>query len=88
MPPRPGAGGEGPTPAGGSFIRLLAGAVLLVVAAAVAILGFTRLVQVLDSGGYGSSEMRVALGVMGLSGACFAAAIATLIWDIAKRYER
>jgi hypothetical protein len=43
---------------------------------------------VLDSGGYGTSDMRFALAVLGFSGACFAVAIATLIWDVAKRYER
>jgi hypothetical protein len=88
MPPRPAAGGDGPSPPGGSFLRLLAGSVLLLVAVTIAIVGFARLVNVLDSGGYGTSDMRFALAVLGFSGACFAVAIATLIWDVAKRYER
>jgi hypothetical protein len=71
----------------GSTVRLLIGATLIVVAIATALAGFIRLINVLESGGYGTTAMRTALFVLGTSGACFAAGIATLIWDIAKRYE-
>lgn len=83
----PPAGPE-PSRRRGSFLRLLVGFVLLVVALAVAVIGFTTLVRVLDRGGYGTHAMRNALVILGLSGACLAGAIATLIWDVAKRYER
>ena len=54
---------------------------------ALALVGFVRLVTVLEGGGYGTSAMRGALIVLGVSGASFSAGIATLIWDISKRYE-
>jgi uncharacterized membrane protein YuzA (DUF378 family) len=72
----------------GSTIRLLAGAVLIIVALATAVIGFVQLITVLERGGYGTSAMRVALAILGAAGACLAAGIATVIWDIAKRYER
>ena len=71
----------------GSTVRLVIGAGLVVVAIATALVGFVRLITVLESGGYGTTAMRTALFVLGTAGACFAAGIATLIWEIAKRYE-
>jgi hypothetical protein len=62
--------------------------VLIVAALAVAAFGFTRLVGVLDGGGYGTPAMRQALTVLGVSGAFLAGGIATLIWDVSKRYEQ
>jgi hypothetical protein len=73
---------------GGSGLRLLLGMVLFLVALATGVFGFLRLIAVLDSGGYGTTRMRMALAILGAAGACLAGAIATLIWDIAKRYER
>ena len=72
----------------GSAIRVIAGLVFTIVAAAVAIIGFSRLFAVLEAGGYGTPQMRQALVVLGVSGACLATGIATLIWEIAKRYEK
>ena len=72
---------------GGSVLRLLTGALLVIVALAVAAFGFTTLVGVLDGGGYGTPAMRDALTMLGLAGACLAGGIATVIWDVAKRYE-
>ena len=72
----------------GSSLRLLTGMVLFVVALAIAAFGFATLVRVLDSGGYGTPAMRQALLLMGIAGAFLAGAIATIIWDISKRYER
>jgi hypothetical protein len=60
---------------------------LMIGAFAIAIFGFLQLVRVLDSGGYGSPAMRHALILLGTAGACLAAGVATLIWDISKRYE-
>jgi hypothetical protein len=54
---------------------------------ATALVGFVRLITVLESGGYGTQSMRTALVVLGAAGACFAGGIATLIWEISKRYE-
>lgn len=68
--------------------RLLIGFVLLLLALVVAVVGFVRLINVLERGGYGSPEMRWVLLILGTAGAGLAAAIATLIWDVAKRYER
>lgn len=76
------------TSTGGSFVRLLTGAVLLILALAVAVFGFVTLVSVLNHGGYGTPAMRRALVILGAAGAGLAGAIATLIWDVAKRYER
>jgi hypothetical protein len=55
---------------------------------AIAVIGFARLFGVLEGGGYGTSAMRTALVVLGVAGACLATGIATLIWEISKRYER
>jgi hypothetical protein len=68
-------------------LRLLIGATLTFTAIGTAMVGFVRLVSVLEGGGYGTSAMRVALVILGASGAMLAGGIATLIWDIAKRYE-
>jgi hypothetical protein len=71
----------------GSTVRLLIGAALTVAAITAALIGFIRLVTILERGGYGTSAMQTALVVLGMAGALLAAGIATLIWDIAKRYE-
>ena len=71
----------------GSTLRLLLGSVLIVVALVGMLIGFVRLIIVLESGGYGTSAMRLTLAILGVAGAFFAAGIATVIWEIAKRYE-
>ena len=71
----------------GSALRVITGIVLIIVAFAAAAFGFTRLVGVLDGGGYGTPAMRQALTVLGIAGAFLAGGIATLIWDISERYE-
>lgn len=71
----------------GSTLRLLIGATLVVAAIAMALVGFVRLITVLEGGGYGTPGMRQALFILGTAGASLAGGIATLIWDIAKRYE-
>jgi hypothetical protein len=76
-----------PQPPGGSVLRLLTGVMLMIVALTIATVGFLQLIRVLDGGGYGSPAMRQALIVLGSAGACLAAGVATLIWDISKRYE-
>ena len=78
---------EPPRPARGSTVRLLIGATLTIAAVSTALIGFVRLITVLESGGYGTTAMRTALVVLGLAGALLASGIATLIWEIAKRYE-
>lgn len=81
MSPTPDAPGEAST------VRLIVGAVLIVAAMAMAIIGFVRLIQLLEGGGYGTPAMNSALVILGLSGALFAGGTATVIWEIAKRYE-
>ena len=78
-----------PSPAArkGSTVRLLIGATLTISAILTALMGFIRLISVLEGGGYGTTAMTTALVVLGLAGAMLAGGIATLIWDIAKRYE-
>jgi hypothetical protein len=49
--------------------------------------GFFRLATVLEQGGYGTPAVRDALVVLGLAGALFAGGIATIIWDVSRRYE-
>ena len=46
-----------------------------------------QLITVLEGGGYGSDAMILALFVLGAAGAMLAGGIATVIWEIAKRYE-
>jgi Na+-transporting NADH:ubiquinone oxidoreductase subunit NqrD len=72
----------------GSTLRLLAGAVLIIVALATTLVGFARLIRVLEGGGYGTSAMLGALLILAAAGAFLAAGIATVIWDIAKRHGR
>jgi hypothetical protein len=72
----------------GSTLRLLTGSVLIIVALATTVIGFVRLIRVLEGGGYGTPVMRGALITLGAAGALLAAGIATVIWDIAKRYEK
>jgi hypothetical protein len=69
-------------------VRLFAGVLLIVLAIGVTVYGFINLAGVLDRGGYGTPAMRAALGVLGFAGALLAAGIATVIWDVSKRYER
>jgi uncharacterized membrane protein YuzA (DUF378 family) len=71
----------------GSTLRLLIGATLIIAAISGALIGFVRLIAVLEGGGYGTSAMRTALFILGTAGAMLAAGVATLIWDIAKRFE-
>jgi hypothetical protein len=71
----------------GSSIRLLLGSVLIIAALATMLIGFVRLIRLLEGGGYGTPAMRTALAILGVSGAFFATGIATVIWDISKRYE-
>jgi hypothetical protein len=54
---------------------------------ATAAIGFSRLFNLLEAGGYGTPAMRTALVILGVAGACLATGIATLIWEISKRYE-
>jgi hypothetical protein len=69
-------------------LRFLAGALLIVAAIGVTVYGFINLAGVLERGGYGTPAMRGALAVLGLAGALLSAGIATIIWDISKRYEK
>ncbi len=71
----------------GSPLRLLIGLVFTIVATATAAIGFSRLFTLLEAGGYGTPAMRTALVILGVAGACLATGIATLIWEISKRYE-
>lgn len=71
----------------GSGGRLLIGALLIIVALATALYGFVSLIRVLEGGGYGTGTMRWTLAVLGTAGALLSAGIATVIWDLAKRYE-
>ena len=68
-------------------MRLLAGVCLIVIAIGVTVFGFFNLAGVLERGGYGTPAMRGALAVLGGAGALLAGGIATIIWDISKRYE-
>jgi hypothetical protein len=68
-------------------IRLAIGILLFVAALVTTVYGFVRLAGVLEQGGYGTPAVRDALVVLGLAGAMLAAGIATIIWDISKRYE-
>lgn len=71
----------------GSTLRLIVGAASTLAAVLTALVGFLRLITVLERGGYGTTDMRVALVILGVSGALLSLGIATLIWEISKRYE-
>lgn len=77
------------TPAGteGSPLRLIIGAGLAVASVFTAVFGFVTLVRTLEAGGYGTPAMREALWILGSAGAGLGAGVATIIWDISKRYE-
>ena len=71
----------------GSTVRVLVGMVFTISAIMMSLIGFDRLITVLESGGYGTAPMRHALMILGAAGALLATGVATLIWEIAKRYE-
>ena len=71
----------------GSSLRLIVGAVLVIASVATAAFGFVTLIRLLEGGGYGTPAMRQALIILGAAGAGLGAGVATIIWDIAKRYE-
>jgi hypothetical protein len=71
----------------GSSVRFVIGVLLCVSAVVAIVYGFFRLAGVLESGGYGTSAQRDALIVLGGAGALLATGIATIIWDVSKRYE-
>lgn len=71
----------------GSAIRVIIGLVLVLSAAGIAMVGFSRLFRLLDAGGYGTPAVRDTLVVLGASGALLATGVAVLIWDVAKRFE-
>lgn len=72
----------------GSGLRLAIGVLLFCGSIVIAMIGFARLVNVLDHGGYGTAAMRNSLLILGVAGAGLAGGIATLIWDVTKRFER
>lgn len=81
--------GAAPPPrADGSLVRLFVGASLFIGGIGVGIFGFFNLAGVLEQGGYGTPAVRNALVILGLAGGCLAAGIATVIWDLSKRFER
>lgn len=71
----------------GSTIRLIMGSVLAVGSVFTAMFGFVTLIRTLEGGGYGTPAMRQALFILGAAGAGLGAGVATIIWDISKRYE-
>jgi hypothetical protein len=74
-------------PGDGISWPLMAGVLLFIVAVVTAIYGFLALIRVLEGGGYGTPGMRNALVTLGTAGALLAGGTATIIWEIAKRYE-
>jgi hypothetical protein len=71
----------------GSDLRLVIGSVLVVTSLLTAVFGFVTLIRTLESGGYGTAAMRHALIILGAAGAGLGAGVATIIWEISKRYE-
>jgi hypothetical protein len=73
-------------PEQGSFSRAVFGAVFLVASLVGITIGFIRLVAGLRGAGYGSPEVQVALGWLGVSGGLLAIGICLLIWEVSIRY--
>jgi hypothetical protein len=71
----------------GSPLRFTIGLLLCLIALVLTAYGFFRLAGVLERGGYGTPAVRDALIVLGGGGALLSAGIATIIWDLSKRYE-
>jgi hypothetical protein len=71
----------------GSLARLLVGIALCLLAVVGAVFGFLQLTTLLDQGGYGTPAVRNTLIVLGAAGASLAAGVATVIWDLSKRFE-
>jgi hypothetical protein len=76
------------TRARGSIVRFVIGVLLCLSAVIAIVYGFFRLAGVLEGGGYGTPAQRDALIVLGAAGALLATGIATIIWDVSKRYEQ
>jgi hypothetical protein len=72
----------------GSIVRFVIGLLLCVSAVVAIVYGFFRLAGVLEGGGYGTEAQRDALIVLGVAGGLLATGIATIIWDVSKRYEQ
>ena len=75
-----------PPPHKGSPIRYVAGMVCLLSALVVLAGGFAQMVIALETGGYGTSRITYALGVLGAGGGLLATGIAVLIWEYSIRY--
>jgi hypothetical protein len=69
-------------------MRLLIGIVLCIAAAAASLIGFVWLTMVLEDGGYGTPAVRNALIVLGCGGGLLGGGVATIVWDISKKYEK
>jgi hypothetical protein len=67
-------------------VRAIVGWVTLASSLVVVVLGFVRLIEALESGGYGTSAMWGAFGIFALSGALLSVGIALLIWEYSIRY--
>ncbi|HYU81042.1 MAG TPA: hypothetical protein VEK56_18780 [Vicinamibacterales bacterium] len=76
------------SPRRGSAVRFGVGVALCLIALPVMLYGFFAVARVLERGGYGIAAVRDALAILGLSGVLLATGIATIIWDVSKRYEQ
>ena len=72
----------------GSGYRIAVGILLFVGSIVLAMLGFAEFIHVWDGGGTATPDRRTALLFLASGGAGRAGGIATLIWDVAKRFER
>jgi hypothetical protein len=69
-----------------SFVRALTGWVAIVASLVLMALGFARMILGLRAAGYGSTEVAVALALMGAAGGLLALGISLLIWEASIRY--
>ena len=72
---------------GGSSIRYVSGAVILVAALVTLLSGGLMMVGALERGGYGTSSVDRALTVLAAGGGFLAIGISLLIWELSIRHN-
>jgi len=76
-----------PTPAKGSTIRGVIGALSLLLALVMLPVAFVMMIRGVEQFGYGSEPVRQSLILMSVGGGLLGIGIAVLIWEFSVRYD-